>query len=268
MNKKIKSFTLIELLVVIAIVGILSGLIVISMNNAANSANDAKKKQDIDSLQKVILFNHARPDVFPIQTTECEIGNNCTTLQSSIIPEYFPTLSSIPRGPSGEYYKYQSTDGHDFTIKSTLFNGYTYQYQYNYGFSENHVTNGDFETGTMTGWTSVPGDGTIVADSVFKKSGTYSTKLEYPGSGNIPYITQYINLDNVSTISFYSYVWYGGKCYIDSTLHGVPPSSTFGDWILNTIDVNSLTGWHTIKFTLQTMPFAGNGWYDEIKTNP
>jgi type II secretory pathway pseudopilin PulG len=268
MNKKIKAFTLIELLAIITIVGILSGLIIISMNNAINSANDAKKKQGIDSLQKVILFYHAKSDVFPIQTIECEIGNNCTTLQSGIIPEYFPTLSSIPRGPSGEYYRYQSTDGYDFTIKSVLSNGYTYQYQYSSGFSENHITNGDFETGTMAGWTSTPGNGTIIADSVFKKSGAYSTKLYYSGSGNIPYITQYINLDNVSTISFYSYIWYGGRCYIDSTLYNITSSSTLGDWILNTIDVSSLTGWHTIKLTLQAVPFINDGWYDEIKTNP
>lgn len=38
------AFTLIELLVVIAIIGILSGLIIVTMSGATNSANDAKRK--------------------------------------------------------------------------------------------------------------------------------------------------------------------------------------------------------------------------------
>ena len=42
---RVKGFTLIELLVVIAIIGILSGLIIISMNNSINLANDAKRKE-------------------------------------------------------------------------------------------------------------------------------------------------------------------------------------------------------------------------------
>jgi prepilin-type N-terminal cleavage/methylation domain-containing protein len=50
MNKTIRTaFTLIELLVVIAIIGILSGLIVVSMNASVNSANDTKRKAGIDT---------------------------------------------------------------------------------------------------------------------------------------------------------------------------------------------------------------------------
>ncbi|MFA6252595.1 MAG: prepilin-type N-terminal cleavage/methylation domain-containing protein, partial [Candidatus Paceibacterota bacterium] len=41
MNSK-KSFTLIELLVVIAIVGILAGILIVSMSSALNSANDVR----------------------------------------------------------------------------------------------------------------------------------------------------------------------------------------------------------------------------------
>ncbi|MDD4358474.1 MAG: type II secretion system protein [Candidatus Pacebacteria bacterium] len=55
MNKKNinKGFTLIELLVVIAIVGILSGLIIVSLGDATNQAKEAKIKSALDQLRPV-----------------------------------------------------------------------------------------------------------------------------------------------------------------------------------------------------------------------
>ena len=53
MNKNKKGFTLIELLVVIAIIGILSGLIIVSLGDATNSAKEAKIKSALDQLRPV-----------------------------------------------------------------------------------------------------------------------------------------------------------------------------------------------------------------------
>lgn len=57
--KTTKGFTLIELLVVIAIIGILSGLIIVSMSGAQNSAKDARIKAAMDQMRSVaaIYYN-------------------------------------------------------------------------------------------------------------------------------------------------------------------------------------------------------------------
>jgi len=53
LNKKerVRGFTLIELLVVIAIIGILSGVIIVSLSGAQNSAKDSCIKKDMDQLR-------------------------------------------------------------------------------------------------------------------------------------------------------------------------------------------------------------------------
>lgn len=59
MNIKQSAFTLIELLVVIAIIGILSGLIVVSMNGVTEKASIAKTQAFSNSLRNAILLSMA-----------------------------------------------------------------------------------------------------------------------------------------------------------------------------------------------------------------
>jgi prepilin-type N-terminal cleavage/methylation domain-containing protein len=51
MASKNKGFTLIELLVVIAIIGILAGLVVVSMSGAESSAHNARVQSDLDQIR-------------------------------------------------------------------------------------------------------------------------------------------------------------------------------------------------------------------------
>ncbi|MDD5639744.1 MAG: prepilin-type N-terminal cleavage/methylation domain-containing protein [Candidatus Pacebacteria bacterium] len=122
MTSKQKSFTLIELLVVIAIIGILAGILIISMGSATDSANDARRKADISSINKAIIAYGAQHNgIYPIQATECTIGGGtapCSVLASEMA-ELLPVLPTDPT--SGKYYKYfTNTDGSSFTVYADL----------------------------------------------------------------------------------------------------------------------------------------------------
>lgn len=73
-----KGFTLIELLVVIAIIGILSGLIIVSMSGANNSAKDARIKTAMDQLRPTAQLYYNANSTFGTTTTggtACDIAS-------------------------------------------------------------------------------------------------------------------------------------------------------------------------------------------------
>jgi len=71
--KKNKGFTLIELLVVIAIIGILSSVVLASLNSARQKARDAKRISDIKQLQLALELyfdsNNAYPATLSLLTS-------------------------------------------------------------------------------------------------------------------------------------------------------------------------------------------------------
>jgi prepilin-type N-terminal cleavage/methylation domain-containing protein len=123
MNKLVKqAFTLIELLVVIAIIGILSGLIVVSMGNVTNSANVAKSKIFSNSLRNSLMSNIIGEWKFddlvsPVGNTASILNswggaNNGTLSTNSVSPDSADKLRTGTTCVFGSCLAFDGTDDH------------------------------------------------------------------------------------------------------------------------------------------------------------
>ncbi len=93
MRNNKKGFTLIELLVVIAIIGILSSVVLASLNSARQKSRDARRVADIKQLQLALeLYYDGNSSVYP-------------TALSSLAPNY---IAVIPNDPNGGAYQYSA----------------------------------------------------------------------------------------------------------------------------------------------------------------
>ncbi|MDD5569280.1 MAG: type II secretion system protein, partial [Candidatus Pacebacteria bacterium] len=84
-----KGFTLIELLVVIAIIGILSGLIIVSMSGAQNSAKDARVKATLDQIRTAAeVYKSGHGDAYSAvaaDTNVTALDATCTATASTFM---------------------------------------------------------------------------------------------------------------------------------------------------------------------------------------
>lgn len=79
-----KGFTLIELLVVIAIIGILSGLIIVSMGSANNAAKDARVQSSLDQLRTTIELYKIQNNNYGTSAT-ATAQTDCTATASTFM---------------------------------------------------------------------------------------------------------------------------------------------------------------------------------------
>ncbi|MFH1551302.1 MAG: type II secretion system protein [bacterium] len=78
MNKK-RGFTLVELLVVIAIIGILSSIVLVSVDSARAKARDIRRISDVKEIQKLLELYYDENERYPGNTdNDCggwDVGN-------------------------------------------------------------------------------------------------------------------------------------------------------------------------------------------------
>ncbi|MBI3632996.1 MAG: type II secretion system protein [Candidatus Vogelbacteria bacterium] len=103
-----KGFTLIELLVVIAIIGILSSVVLVSLQSSRAKARDAKRIADIGSIQQALALYYDSNNSYP-----ADIGT--TLVNAGLLP-------AVPQGPNvGESYNYvRSSDDLSYHLGATL----------------------------------------------------------------------------------------------------------------------------------------------------
>ncbi|HEY1042015.1 MAG TPA: type II secretion system protein [Candidatus Paceibacterota bacterium] len=103
-----RGFTLIELLVVIAIIGILSSVVLASLNTARGRARDSSRQSELRQMQTAMQAYYLQTGNYPGNPTpgSATYSNspNWQTIWQPIIDAGF--IGSAPTGPTGSDYRY------------------------------------------------------------------------------------------------------------------------------------------------------------------
>ncbi len=91
-TKATKGFTLIELLVVIAIIGILSSIVLASLNTARQKSRDARRVADIKQVQLAMQLYYDASSTYP-------------TALVDLTPTYIATVPTDPVGQTAYFYE-------------------------------------------------------------------------------------------------------------------------------------------------------------------
>lgn len=101
-----RGFTLIELLVVIAIMGILSSVVLASINSARASARDALRLSDLRQLQSVLeLFYQDNTNQYPCVSSGSRVDTMNTSCRN-LLPYYPNGLPTDPIRTGSDGYRY------------------------------------------------------------------------------------------------------------------------------------------------------------------
>ncbi|MCX6704343.1 MAG: type II secretion system protein [Candidatus Woesebacteria bacterium] len=120
-----KGFTLIELLVVISIIGILLGLSVFGLQGARQSARDARRKADLESIRSGLEIYKAdcNNNNYPVNTPA---GTLSSPLVGTVVAcgNTNTYIASVPVDPiAGQGYVYYSADGTTYELCASLEQG-------------------------------------------------------------------------------------------------------------------------------------------------
>lgn len=119
-DKNKKGFTLIELLVVISIIGVLSSIVMVSLNDTRKRAKIATAQNMVAQLHKIILINYQESGGTSPAPANTDIGTGCAYWGPGTVVGIInndgdryadwlgPYLSEVPKDPWGNCY---SIDG-------------------------------------------------------------------------------------------------------------------------------------------------------------
>lgn len=123
--KKQKAFTLIELLVVIAIIGLLSTIVLVSLNTARRKARNVRRKEDINQIYTAMQMYYDKNGAYPSEAA-CDSSKGscagCPCAEDSwsatsyiyaglVTGGYISALPVDPINNSSYYYSYEPDCG-------------------------------------------------------------------------------------------------------------------------------------------------------------
>ena len=119
--KQSRGFTLIELLVVIAIIGLLSSVILGSLNSARKKGRDARRLADLKQLQVALELYYSNNLAYPALTTVNTTKAGFDTALAGLVSE--GDIGVVPDDPSGSsatYYYKTTTGGSYYCLGASL----------------------------------------------------------------------------------------------------------------------------------------------------
>jgi len=102
-----RGFTLIELLVVIAIIGLLSSVVLASLNGARQKGRDARRISDLKQLQVALELYYGNNGSYPVLTTVNTTEAGFTAALTPLVTA--GTIPSIATDPASTIYYYKSS---------------------------------------------------------------------------------------------------------------------------------------------------------------